>query len=118
MGNTSKIKVGDTVYLKPNELGNAYRRDKSVKEDVVIKVGRKYVELEKYGTYEIESGRQKTKYSADYQMWLSRHDLEQHLLSEQLKSDIKNSIPKYGVWDISIEKLKAIADIIGISYER
>lgn len=104
--------IGQTVYLRPNKMGSAYRRDKSVKTSTITKIGRKYVTVERYGEFEISSGRQKTNYCAEYTLYLDKTKLILQLEKEDLSSRIKNCIPKYGKWDIEIEKLRQIATIL------
>ena len=106
------MEIGQTVYLRPNEMGNTYRRDKSVKTSTITKIGRKYVTVERYGEFEIDSGRQKTKFSSNYTLYLDEDKLNLQIEKEDLSSRIKNSIPKYGKWDIEIKKLRQIATII------
>lgn len=106
------MEIGQIVYLRPNEMGNAYRRDKSVKTSTITKIGRKYVTVEGYGEFEISSGIQKTKFSADYALYLDEIKLNLQIEKEDLSRRIKNSIPKYGKWDIDIEKLRQIATIL------
>ena len=106
------MKKGDTVYLRPVKLGNAYRRDNKIKEGIVKSVGRKYVEVEYYGKFNIKGGIQKTEFSADYKLYESIDDLNIVIESEELSHKIINSIPKYGDWDISIDKLRQIAKIL------
>ena len=106
------MEIGQTVYLRPAKMGNAYRRDKSIKEAVVEKIGRKYVTVTRYGQFDMESRMQKTIYTSDYELFESKEELEMKIESEDLVSRIKNSIPKYGKWNIEIEKLRQIATIL------
>jgi len=106
------MEKGQTVYLRPVELGNAYRIDKSIKKDVVEKVGRKYVTLARYGKFDIKSGMEKTLLSSDYELFEDKEKLNLKIESEDLQQRIKNSIPKYGGWKIDIEKLRKITDIL------
>ena len=106
------MKIGQTVYLRPIEMGNAYRRDKSIKEATVEKVGRKYVTIVRYGRFYIESRMQKTTYSSDYELFESKEELDLKIEAEDLRNRIKNSTPKYGKWDLEIDKLRQIATIL------
>jgi hypothetical protein len=105
------MEIGQTVYLKPIERGNAYRRDKSVKEAVIEKVGRKYVTVNRYGKFDIESRMQETNYSSDYELFESKEELYLIMEAEDLQKRIKNSIP-HGKWNLDIEKLRHIAAIL------
>ena len=98
------MKIGQTVYLRPVEMGNAYRRDKSIKEATVEKVGRKYVTIVRYGQFDIESRMQKTIYRSDYELFESKEELDLKMEAEDLSNRIKNSIHKYGKWNLDIDK--------------
>jgi hypothetical protein len=106
------MEIGQTVYLRPVEMGNAYRRDKSIKEATVEKVGRKYVTIVRYGQFDIESRLQKTTYGSDYELFENKEELDLIMEVEDLGNRIKNNIPKYGKWDIEVEKLRQIATIL------
>jgi len=106
------MEIGQTVYLRPVEMSNAYRRDKSIKEAIIEKVGRKYITVVRYGQFDIESRMQKTIYSSDYELFESKEELDLKMESEDLQSRIKNSIPKYGKWNLDIEKLRQITTIL------
>jgi hypothetical protein len=106
------MEIGQTVYLRPVEMGNAYRRDKSIKEAAVEKVGRKYVTIVRYGQFDIESRMQKTIYSSDYELFESKEELDLKMEVEDLGNRIKNSIHKYGKWNLEIDKLRQIATIL------
>ena len=106
------MEIGQTVYLRPVKMGNAYRRDKSIKEATVEKVGRKYVTIVRYGQFDIESRMQKTIYSSDYELFESKEELDLKMEVEDLGNRIKNSIHKYGKWNLGIDKLRQIATIL------
>ena len=106
------MEIGQTVYLRPVEMGNAYRRNKSIKEAIIEKVGRKYVTVNIYGQFYIESRMQKTNYSSYYELFENKEELDLKMEAEDLANRIKNSIPKYGKWDLDIEKLRQIFAIL------
>ena len=108
----NKLFIGQTVYLRPKKMGDAYRRNPNVVTSKIIKIGRKYVEVEKYGKFEILTGRQKIQYSADYVLFYSESSLNLTIEKEELEGRIRNSIPTLHTWDISIEKLRQIAEIL------
>lgn len=109
----SKINVGDVVYLKPTKLGNAIRVNKSIKETTIEKVGRKYVTVSNGDRYHIEDGSQKTEFASDYDLFWTEDDLNRKIEQEELSNRIKRAIPKYGDWNLELEKLRKIAAIIG-----
>jgi len=106
------MKIGQTVYLRPREMGNAYRRDKSIKKAIIEKVGRKYITVVRYGQFDIESRIQKTIYTSEYEFFVNKEELDLKMESEDLQGRIKNSIPKYGKWNLDIEKLRQITTIL------
>ncbi len=96
-------------------MGNAYRRDKSIKETTITAVGRKYVTVDYYGKqFHIDGRMEKTTFSADYRLYTSQTELEEILESEDLSSRITESMPKYGRWKVEISKLRQIAEILGV----
>lgn len=106
------MEIGQTVYLRPVEMGNAYRRDKSIKEATVEKLGRKYVTIVGYGQFYIKTRMQKTIYRSDYELFESKEELDLKMEAEDLGDRIKNSIPKYEKWNLEIDKLRQIATIL------
>ena len=106
------MEIGQTVYLRPVKMANAYRRDKSIKEAIIEKVGRKYITVVRYGQFDIESRMQKTIYSSDYELFENKEELDLKMESEDLQGRIKNSIPKHGKWNLDIEKLRQITTIL------
>lgn len=75
-----KIELGQKVYLKPGT--NTGRYDKSIKEGVISKVGRKYYEVVLDGNlgdthkYLISDSTQVTDYCADYYVYDSLKAIE------------------------------------------
>ena len=106
------MEIGQTVHLRPNVMGNAYRRDKSVKTSTITKIGRKYITVERYGEFVISNGRQKTKFTSEYTLYLNENELNLQLEQEDLAHRIKNNIPTYGKWNVDVEKLRQIASIL------
>lgn len=83
-----KVKVGDTVYLKPIPLSNAIRRNPNVITKEVTKVGNKYVYV---GTLKFlkENGEQVTIYSGDYQLFYNKEDLDDIVEREELLKEFQ-----------------------------
>ncbi|WPZ08783.1 beta barrel domain-containing protein [Roseivirga spongicola] len=108
-----KPEIGQAVFLRPNEFGNAFRRSKDIKTSVLSKVGRKYVTVEGFGLFEISTGRQKTELTPDYTLYFDEAELALQLEQEDLVDRIKNAIPTYGKWNLEVEKLRKIAEIMG-----
>lgn len=108
------MKIGQKAYLKPLAHSNAIRRNKSIRESVVEKVGRIYITVAGYGRFYIKNGRQKTDFSADYRLFLDKQELYIKIESEDLADKIRYAIPQYGSWDLEIDKLRQIANILGV----
>ena len=74
----NKLKVGQKVYLQPRV--SISRRDSSIKEGKITKVGTKYFtytigdSLYSYKCY-IENLKQVTVYTPDYYVWLDKQEL-------------------------------------------
>lgn len=76
----SELSVGQTVYIEPT--GNAARYGKDIIETKISKIGKKYIETEKFGEmykFNISDGKQKDTgygYGYDYILYLSRSEVE------------------------------------------
>lgn len=106
------MKVGQTVYLKPKENSRAWRRNPNPIKSVIEKVGTKYITVEIYGQFYKKSLKRKSEYNSDYTLFLSKEDLDLETERCDLSNRIKNSIPKYSKWNIEVEKLRKIAEIL------
>lgn len=106
------MEVGQTVYLKPIRLSNAYRRSKDVKEDEIEKIGRVYVTLKRRGQFYINSRLEKTDFTSNYKLFLSKEELNLEMEKEDLESRIKNKFASFKLLNLSIDKLREIAKII------
>lgn len=74
----NKLKVGQKVYLQPGV--NVSRRDSSIKEGQITKVGTKYfcvtIGNSSYAyKFHIEDLKQTTVYTPDYYVWLNEREL-------------------------------------------
>ena len=84
----NKLKVGQTVYLQPGV--NVSRRDSSIKEGQITKVGTKYFTYTignssyAYKCY-IENLRQVTVYTPDYYVWLDKQELLDSIELKELR---------------------------------
>ncbi len=107
-----QMEIGQKVYLRPTELGNAYRRDENIKTSTITKIGRKYITVDRFGEFEIKTGSQKTNFTSDYILYLDEGELNLQIEQEDLVNRVKGSIPKYGKWDIEVEKLREIVNIL------
>ena len=114
------LKVGQILY-KLN-IGNAARNRKQTLMPVeVIKIGRKYVtvsELDKkdrsylHDVANIENGREKTEYSANFILYESEQEWEDKKESEVLLRKFRDIFGSYGKNNISLDQLRKINVII------
>lgn len=76
----NELRIGQTVYIEP--VGNAARNGKDIIETKISKIGKKYIETEKFGEmykFNISDGKQKDTgygYGYDYILYLSRSEVE------------------------------------------
>ena len=76
----SELTVGQTVYIEP--VGDAVRYGTDIIETKISKIGKKYIETEKFGEmykFNISDGKQKDTgygYGYDYILYLSRSEVE------------------------------------------
>jgi hypothetical protein len=112
----NKMQVKDKVWLKP--LNNQLRRSKEIKECVIKKIGRKYIEVENPDwdadiiKIEIETRREVTKYSPDWELYFSKQELLDEIEKEKLENDIKAIFGCYRGTDLSLDQLRRIKKII------
>ncbi len=108
-----KIKVGRKVYLKP--VNNAERwGNKEILEAEIVKVGRKYFELDiaRAKKYYIETLKQATDYAPDYELYFSRQEILDEREYEQLFSRIESKFSMWAKKDLTLDQLKRIMEII------
>lgn len=109
------MKEGQTVYLRPTEMGNAYRRDKSIKEATIKKVGSKYVFLDgNYGKYDKETREEATNYSSDYIMYLDKQEAVDYIEHRDLSFKIRQKLMLLQTIPVDLEKIKKIAELLGL----
>lgn len=146
--NLRKLVVGDTVYLenlsgqlrnRANEAINARRISgidplltsdifaPLLEEAVVTAVGRKYITVSqgKYREhkFDLETGRQKTEYSPEYEIFVSKEAAEESIRTPFLYFAVKTELskyPAYASWkrsNLPPVKIEQIADVLGIGYD-
>lgn len=113
-------KLGETLYLLP--VGNKARYEIKVKlkEFKVTKVGRKYFELNRLGdpnhcaiTFRISDWKQKTEYSADYEVFESELEYARHKEQKAIYKQVRElfssnmAVPLEALRDIKITLIKA-----------
>lgn len=106
------IKIGQTVWLRPTEIGNAYRRDKEVKNSIITKIGTKYIHVQGFGEFFKDSGIEKTNFTPNYKLYYSQNQLRDDLENENLQRRIKEAILRHGKLKLELDKLRKIAKIL------
>ncbi|NRA52296.1 MAG: hypothetical protein HRU12_24475 [Phaeodactylibacter sp.] len=106
------MKVGQTVYLRPDKLADGLTINQGVKTRTVEKVGRKYVYLSMGGKYDMETGLSAGEMHSKYVMYPDKESLELQLEREALERKVRDSIDQHGKCDIDIDKLRKIVAII------
>lgn len=121
--NKSDFHVGQTVYLKTcTNLAECWKHER-ILEGTVTKIGRKYITVDSNlfeEQFEIENNfRQKTEYSADMALFLSKQDIYDYWQKEYLKRELQKAfsfgrVLNNGKRNIDLESLIAIAKILEI----
>ena len=110
-----KPEVGQKVFLKP--INNAVRDSTEVKEEIILKVGRKYFEVwdgenEWSATkFHLDSLRQVTDYSPDYQLYFSKQELLDEQEANDLTKSIRRTFGNYGETKLTLDQLRRIHTI-------
>jgi hypothetical protein len=108
-----KVMVGNKVYLKP--VNNAARGgNKKILEATIIKVGRKYFEIDRglIRKYEIQTLNAVTEYAPDYEIYFSMQEILDEYESNKLYSDIGSKFGTFTKRDLSLDQLRRIHKII------
>lgn len=116
----SKLQVGNKVYLKPIYNNARYIEDilNHIKEYEIKKVGRKYFEVWKDNQewttlkFHIEDNRQATKYSPDWELYFSKQEIIDEIEHLKLANEIRDSLGKWGMTELSLDQLRRIKTII------
>lgn len=110
----SELSVGQTVYIEP--VGNAVRYGTDIIETKITKIGKKYIETEKFGDmykFNISDGKQKETgygYRYDYILYLSRQEVENKQEKESLLSDF--NLCNWYRLNLTLDQLRMIKAII------
>lgn len=120
--NIKDFKVGQTVYVELT--GNASRGktpEQCIEEWEITYVGRKYIEALKKGSLfktvfewreEYKSFVQKTAYSINYVLYLTKQEIEEKQEKSRLFREIEQRFRYGSQRDISLEQLRAIHGIL------
>lgn len=110
----SELSVGQTVYIEP--VGNAARYRTDIIETKITKIGKKYIETEKFGDgykFNISDGKQKDTgygYGYDYILYLSKQKVENKREKESLLSDF--NLCNWYRLNLTLDQLRMIKAII------
>ena len=110
-----ELKVGQKVYLKP--VNNAARHSNEIVEAEIIKVGRKYFEVDKgyhYSRkYHISDLKQATDMVADYEVYMSKQEILDEREINSLYFEIGKKFRGVGTTlDLTLSQLRRIKEII------
>lgn len=119
----SDFHVGQIVYLKTCTNKAECWKHERILEGTVTKIGRKYITVDSnlfVEQFEIENNfSQKTEYSADMALFLSKQDIYDYWQKEYLKRELQKvfsfgRVLTNGKRNIDLESLIAIAKILEI----
>jgi hypothetical protein len=116
--NKEQLTLGQKVYLKP--VNNAARRNSEIREQTIVKIGRKYFFVGREGEtnerfmtkFSIEDLREVTEYSADWEVYFSRKEILDEEEFAELSRDIRLKFSSYGRLGLTLGQLRRIKEII------
>lgn len=114
-----KVEVGQELWLV--DAGNRARYNKGARPCVVVKVGRKYFDVE-WGdrrtsvTFHIDTWREKTEYTPGYRLFRSEAAYQQEAVRREWNFAFSGFF-RYGSPEITIEQYEKAAEILGIRLE-
>jgi hypothetical protein len=111
--NKDQLSVGTKVYLKP--VNNAARRgNREIIEAEIIKVGRKYFEVNRglIRKYNIKNLSQVTEYAPDFELYFSYQEILDEYETNDLYSEIGSSFGTWSKKDLTLDQLRRIKAII------
>lgn len=107
-----KIEIGRKIYLKP--INNASRYSNEILEAEVVKVGRKYFEINRGAVkkYYIETLQPVSEYVPDYKIYFSEQEIFDEREYDKLLSQIRSKFDMWAKKDLTLEQLRKITKII------
>lgn len=114
--NPKDFYVGKMVPLRYRLNKARYLSDDSYRMATVSKIGRKYIHCGGIA-FEIESGYEKSDYTANYQLYESEEALLEEIEAEKITDAVRTTFDYFSEVNLSIEQLRAIAEIIGYEVE-
>ncbi len=113
----NKPQIGQKVYLKPIN-DTARGGNKEIKERKILRIGRKYLEvwngeyLHSAKKFHLDTLKEASDYSPDYQLYFSRQDIVNEEEAEELVKVIRNILGNWGKPELSLDQLRRIHEII------
>ena len=110
----SELTVGQTVYIEP--VGDAVRYGTDIIETKISKIGKKYIETEKFGEmykFNISDGKQKDTgygYGYDYVLYLTKQEIEDKNERQELLGDLRYDWHRLNLTLEQLRKIKAIIE--------
>jgi len=110
---SKKYTVGQEVYVVPsgNNTRNSYIKPKTA---TVLKVGRTVFSVSGFERmqFEIDTGREKSKYLAKWVVWSSKPAYDAHCRKIELQAKISKAFTWHSRVDLTLDQLEAINAII------
>ena len=116
----NKITVGQTLYRQSQRRGEPLE----IQKEVVVRIGKKYFYLEGWRSKDYPINIETLWYEHknysqnNFRLYLTEQEIHDELEQQQLSVQIERRIRDYRLGTLPLEKLRAIAEILGIKYER
>lgn len=110
----SELKVGDKLYFESKFKVNPIE----IKECTIVKIGRKYFEIDYNSDYKIEIGSlkyiSKAYYQNNIQFYKTRTEIEEKNELSRLYEKLKKHFYQYSSVKNTLEELRTVALILGL----
>lgn len=118
--NKQDFQVGQIVYIEQVDASAHYLKDTvgKVTEEVVEKVGTKYITTSRKDKYRYSDGLIVNSYPRDYMLHLTREDAELSALTKKLKKIILSKTKLNLLDSLTLSELETISDILTSAEER
>ena len=118
--NKQEFQVGQIVYIEQVDASAHYLKDTvgKVTEEVVEKVGTKYITTSRKDQYRYSDGLIANSYPHDYMLHLTKEDAELSSLTKKLKKIILSKTKLNLLESLTLSELETISDILTSAEER
>jgi hypothetical protein len=106
--------VGETIYAL-NVGDNARYKDQVLRPVTVTQVGRKYFSCDNNAQFGIDNWRQKSDYSAVWELYESEQDYADHLESIEIRDELRDIFGGYRKCNANLDQLREIKRILTLS---